>query len=77
VSERAVREIIALIAVELEIPESRLSAASSTDTTPEWDSVGHLNICLAIQDRYGVSLDMDAIGELTSVAALAALIDKT
>ncbi len=76
-SERAVREIIALIAAELEIPESRLSAASSSDTTPEWDSVGHLNICLAVQDRYGISLDMEAIGELTSITALAGLIDKT
>ena len=75
-SEKAVREIIALVASELEIPESRLNAGSSIDTTPEWDSVGHLNICLAVQDRFGVTLDMDAISELTSVAALAGLLDK-
>jgi acyl carrier protein len=76
VSEQAVREIIALIASELEIPESSLNAGSSIDTTPEWDSVGHLNICLALQDRFGVSLDMEEISQATSVAALAAFLPK-
>ncbi|CAM9942264.1 unnamed protein product, partial [Phaeothamnion confervicola] len=76
VSEQAVREIIALVASELEIPESRLNAGSSIDTTPEWDSVGHLNICLAVQDRFGVSLDMEEISQLTSIAALAGLLEK-
>jgi acyl carrier protein len=76
VTEQAVREIIALIASELEIPEGRLNAGSSIDTTPEWDSVGHLNICLAVQDRFGVVLDMEAISQLTSVAALAGLVEK-
>lgn len=75
-SEQAVRDIIALIAAELEIPADRLNAGSSIDNTPEWDSVGHLNICLAVQDRFGIELDMDAISELTSVAALAALVAR-
>ena len=75
-NEQAVREIIALVSAELDIPPDRLDAGSSIDTTPEWDSVGHLNICLAIQDRFGVELDMDAISELTSIAALANLVSK-
>lgn len=75
-NEQAVRDIIGLVAGELEIPAARLDAGSSIDTIPEWDSVGHLNICLALQDRFGVELDMDTISELTSVAALAALVAK-
>ena len=66
--------VIALIASELKIPEAKLDASSSVDTIPEWDSMGHLNICLAFQDRVGVKLDLEAIGAATSVPALVALL---
>ena len=75
-SDRAVDKIIALVATELDVPPGRINAASSIDTVQEWDSMAHLNICLAIQDSFGIKLDMDTIGELTSVAALAKLVDK-
>ena len=68
------RAVIALIASELKIPEAKLDAGSSVDTVPEWDSMGHLNICLAFQDRFGVKLDLEAIGAATSVPALVALL---
>lgn len=51
-------------------------SASSMDTIPEWDSMAHLIICLAIQDRFGVKLDMEAIEGATSVEALAKLVKK-
>jgi acyl carrier protein len=72
----AVAKIIALVATELDVPPGRINAKSSIDTIPEWDSMAHLNICLAIQDRFGIKLDLEAIGELTSVAALAKLVDE-
>lgn len=75
-SEQAVRRIIALVASELDLPANKVNAGSSIDTLPEWDSMAHLNICLAIQDSFGITLDMDTIGEITSVAALAKLVEK-
>lgn len=75
-SDHATTKVIALVAAELDVPPGKINAASSIDTIPEWDSMAHLNICLAIQDRFGIKLDMDTIGELTSVAALAKLVDK-
>ena len=75
-SDQAIRKIIALVAAELDVPPGKINAASSIDTIPEWDSMAHLNICLAIQDDFGIKLDMEAIGESTSVAALAKLVDK-
>jgi acyl carrier protein len=75
-SDRAIAKIIALVAAELDVPPGRINAASSIDTIPEWDSMAHLNICLAIQDSFGIKLDMEAIGESTSVASLAKLVGK-
>lgn len=73
--DRTAKAVIALIAEELEIPEAKLDANSSVDTVPEWDSMAHLNICLAFQDRFGVKLDLEAIAAATSVPALVALLN--
>lgn len=73
----AIAKIITLVAAELDVPPGKVNAKSSIDTIPEWDSMAHLNICLAIQDSFGIQLDMDTIGELTSVAALAKLVGKS
>lgn len=69
-----VQELISLIAGELEIPEAKLNAQSSSETIPEWDSMAQLNICLAIQDRFGLTLDLEEIATATSVPALLALL---
>jgi acyl carrier protein len=66
--------VISLIAAELEIPLTKLDANSSIDTVPQWDSMAHLNICLAFQERFGVTLDLESIAAATSVPALVALL---
>ena len=42
------------------------------ENTPAWDSVEHMNICLAFEQRFGVGLDMAAIDDAVSVKSLAA-----
>jgi len=69
------QQVIALIAAELEVPSSTLDANASVDTVPEWDSMAHLNICLAFQERFGLTLDLEAIAAATSVPALVALLN--
>lgn len=73
-SDGKVQAVIDLIAAELEIPPTKLDASSSVDTVPEWDSMAHLNICLAFQERFGIALDLESIAAATSVPALVALL---
>ncbi len=75
-SEPTIRKVIALVAETLDVPVSKVNAGSSIETLPEWDSEAHMDICLAFESHFGVALDMDTIGEATSVQALAALLDK-
>lgn len=69
-------KVIALVAEELAVPVGKVNAKSSIDTLPEWDSEAHMGICLAFEERFGVTLDMDTIGEVTSVAALAQVLEQ-
>ncbi len=74
--DETVAKVVALVAEQLELPAGKVNAKSSIDTLPEWDSEAHMNICLAFEERFGVALDMDTIGEVTSIAALAEVLER-
>jgi acyl carrier protein len=66
--------VIALVAKTLEISEDELGPDSSMENTPLWASMEHLDVCLAFEQRFGKTLDMDEVSTATSIRALAALI---
>lgn len=49
----------------------------SRDTTPEWDSLRHIEIMLAIEDEFGISLGEDEFAALNSVDAICQRVDPT
>jgi acyl carrier protein len=71
-----IQAVIALVAQTLKMPENDLGPDSSMLNTPAWDSIEHLDICLAFEQRFKTALDMDAISTATSIRALAALIPQ-
>jgi acyl carrier protein len=60
-----------LVAEAMERPVGDVPADGSMDTLPGWDSLAHVRIILAIEDRTGRPLDSEIIGELRSVADVA------
>jgi acyl carrier protein len=59
--------------------ETRPEAISPSTTQEEvegWDSIGHINLMLALEESFGVILDVDEMLELTSVAAILGLLDR-
>jgi acyl carrier protein len=67
-------DVVALVASVLNLPLNTIGIDASMDNVPEWDSLAQLNICLAFQDRFDVSMDMELIANATSVAKLTALL---
>ncbi len=71
-----IQSVIALVAQTLKIPENDLGPDSSMLNTPPWDSMEHLNICLAFEQRFRTSLDVHAISNAISIRSLAELIPQ-
>lgn len=67
-------QVEALVASVLNLPSAAVNAETSMETLPAWDSLAHLNICLAFEERFGVAMNMETIADATSVARLTALI---
>jgi acyl carrier protein len=52
------------------LPQSQIATAS-LDTVEGWDSVAAATLITAIEEEFGVEFDVEAVGNLTSYAAIA------
>lgn len=58
-----------IIAEVLEVDPARITADTSVENEPKWDSLRHMNLVFAIEDGFGVRFNDDDLPKLTSVAA--------
>lgn len=58
------------------VPASKLSADSSPETIENWDSMQHLNLVLAIEEKFGIQLDPEEIEQMKTIGAVAAVVEK-
>jgi acyl carrier protein len=60
----------------LRILSDTLGVAATAETamanTPQWDSVAHLNVCLALEAEFGVVFTPEQMLAMNSAAAIAA-----
>jgi acyl carrier protein len=58
------------------LPTNKITAESSPETIESWDSMQHLNLVLAIEEKFGVQLAPEEIEQMKTVGAVAALVEK-
>jgi len=58
------------------IPADKITAESSPETIENWDSMQHLNLVLAIEEKFGVQLEPEDIEGMKTIGAVAALVEK-
>jgi acyl carrier protein len=55
-----------VIATMLKVDASTINADSSIDNVPNWDSLRHMNLVLALEDEFRVSIPDEDAGNITS-----------
>jgi acyl carrier protein len=68
--ERQVRELILLV---LKVPADKYAALLRADVS-EWDSLKHMELVFALEDRFGVEFREDEFAKLDSPSSIAAKI---
>jgi len=58
------------------IPAEKITAESSPETIENWDSMQHLNLVLAIEEKFGVQLDPEDIEQMKNIGAVVTLVEK-
>ncbi len=61
------REIIAVVSTVLDLPAEAVARGISPDTVERWDSEKHVELVVALEDRFGCEFDPDEVPELTSL----------
>ena len=58
------------------VPEERITADSSPQTLEAWDSIQHLNLVLALEEKFSVQLSPEEIEQITNIGKTAKLIES-
>ncbi|CAB4561744.1 MAG: hypothetical protein F2534_09385 [Actinobacteria bacterium] len=72
-----VNAILELMVAELDLDEGEIEPTSTMDEVENWDSLGHLRVCMALEAAHGVKIPMEKVPELVSVPAIVAFLENT
>ncbi len=59
-----------LLAETFDLPLEEIPGNLAFGDLPQWDSMGHMNIIMALEERFGIEASAETISALTSVEAI-------
>jgi acyl carrier protein len=59
-----------VMAPALNISADAITPASTQANLPAWDSLGHVNLMVALEDAFGIELQIEDFSKLGSVRAI-------
>lgn len=65
-----------VIATTLKVPSSKINEQSKKEDLPQWDSLAHLNLMMAIEQTFDVALEVEDFDRLTSVPAIIQVLER-
>jgi acyl carrier protein len=74
--KRIFEEVQEIIRTHLEDDSIRITEATVADDVPDWDSVAHVRIVVAIENRFGILFDPLEYTDFADVGELVGLIQR-
>jgi acyl carrier protein len=68
-------ELKATIALALNVPADQVEDDSSGQTLPQWDSIGHINLVLALENHFKTSFTVEEIMAMRDVATIRTILE--
>lgn len=63
------------IALTLNVPADRITESTKDEDLAAWDSVGQVNLMMALEQTFGVYLEAEDFQKLNSVGAIMAYLE--
>ena len=58
------------IAATLKVPPGKITENTRDEDIPAWDSLGHVNLMMTLEQTFDVTLDVEDFASLNSVPAI-------
>jgi acyl carrier protein len=72
----AEEKLKAVVGSMLELDPSDVGPKTSTDTVDQWDSVRHMNLIIALEAAFGITIPDDEVANLTSYPIIKAVVEE-
>ncbi|MEN5207876.1 acyl carrier protein [Stenotrophomonas terrae] len=69
-------QVVAVFARVLGIPADNVSDELRYATIPQWDSIAHMSVVAALEEAFGVMIDMDEVIDMSSVGKAREILRK-
>ncbi|NUZ08190.1 acyl carrier protein [Piscinibacter koreensis] len=73
VNEQTLRQVMATV---LRIPVESINENTSMDDVESWDSLKHMNLVLALEDEFKVSIPDEDAANITSYQLIKVVLDE-
>lgn len=64
------------IATALNLPAGKVTETSSAEDIAAWDSLGHVHVIMALEQTFGIFLDVEDFPRMNSVPAIIAYLKE-
>jgi acyl carrier protein len=69
-------ETIKILVEQLQINHEEISEDLTFGDIPQWDSLGHMMLMSALEEKYGEEINTEAIAELVNFKSIQGYIEK-
>lgn len=69
-------QVIAVFARTLGIDASQVTDELRYNAIPQWDSIAHMSVVAALEDAFGIMIDMDDVIDMSSVGKAREILRK-
>jgi len=76
-SQVTLRRTQELVAEALQLPIDQVTPRLAFGGIKQWDSMGHINIMMLLEERFGIAISTDVIATLTSITAICDYLGKS
>ena len=70
VNHSLIDRIRIVLAQALNIPIEDISPQLTFGDIPQWDSLGHMEVMMRLEEHFGIEINADTIANLTSVGTI-------
>jgi len=68
-------QIQALLAEAIQVPADLVTPDLAFGDLPQWDSLGHMEVIMRLEEKYQVDINADTIAELISITEICAYLE--
>ncbi len=71
--ENRIKKVMSAV---FEIPNIEISEASTMDTIESWDSLKHMNLVIALEDEFQITIPDEEVGNLASFSLIKLIVGE-